>query len=359
MPLQSLLFLSIVLSTVIQGQETEVAPAQSFRNEFQILEGHTKREAYKSPLPYTYIDPNDLPDAFHWGDVHGVSYLTHSLNQHIPQYCGSCWAHGALSSLADRINIARNGTGGDQINLSVQYILNCGGSVAGSCHGGSATGVYEFIQRQGFVPYDTCMPYLACSSESREGFCKSVDTTCTPMNTCRTCTRKGCRALERFPNATIAEYGTYSYVTDGFGAVANKIKAEIYARGPVAAGVNAEPLVNYKGNGEIIRETSIFKMLVNHIVSIVGWGMDPETGDQYWIVRNSWGAYWGNMGYFNILMGHNALGIELEVSWATPGTFTTKNYPCHVDGSDCDAGHMEWQTYEDPFVQIGRRLRHG
>ncbi len=182
-------------------------------------------------MPYTYIDPNDLPDAFHWGDVHGVSYLTHSLNQHIPQYCGSCWAHGALSSLADRINIARNGTGGDQINLSVQYILNCGGSVAGSCHGGSATGVYEFIQRQGFVPYDTCMPYLACSSESREGFCKSVDTTCTPMNTCRTCTRKGCRALERFPNATIAEYGTYSYVTDGFGAVANKIKAEIYARG--------------------------------------------------------------------------------------------------------------------------------
>jgi hypothetical protein len=40
----------------------------------------------------------------------------------------------------------------------------------------------------------------------------------------------------------------------------------------------SEPLVNYKGNGEIIRETSIFKMMVNHIVSIVGWGMDPETG---------------------------------------------------------------------------------
>lgn len=61
----------------------------------------------------------------------------------------------------------------------------------------------------------------------------------------------------------------------------------------------------------------------------------------------------------SILMGHNALGIELEVAWATPGTFTTKNYPCHIDGSDCDGGVMEWHTYEDPSVQMGRRLRHG
>ena len=142
-----------------------------------------------------------------------------------------CWIHtGAMSALADRIKIARGGMG-DDINLSIQYILNCGGGVAGSCWGGSSSGVrisclywcisciiswhymlillspffvvqiflfewyhlciprkaYEFAKTQGFIPYDTCMPYLACSADSDEGFCKHVDTSCIKSNICRTC----------------------------------------------------------------------------------------------------------------------------------------------------------------------------
>lgn len=151
-----------------------------------MLEGHSVQNDYSSPLPYTYIREEDLPANWNWGNVSGVSYLTKSLNQHIPVYCGSCWAHGALSSLADRIKIARKAQG-DEINLSIQYILNCGGSVAGSCHGGSHSGVYDFIKQTGFVPYDTCMPYLACSSDSSDGYCPHVNTTCSPINTCRTC----------------------------------------------------------------------------------------------------------------------------------------------------------------------------
>jgi len=230
------------------------------------MKGHKVKSFYKSPLPYTYIDPNDLPDSFSWANVNGTSYLTHNLNQHIPQYCGSCWAHGALSALADRIKIAR--PQGDEINLSIQYILNCGSSVAGSCHGGSHTGVYEFIQSNGFIPYDTCQPYIACSTDSSDGFCPQVDTTCSPINTCRTCDGSGtCRAIEIFPNATVAEYGTYSYFTGGFGAVADKIKAEIYARGPVATGVNAEPIVNYAGG--VVNNTMFWNMMVNHVSTLL------------------------------------------------------------------------------------------
>jgi len=56
----------------------------------------------------------------------------------------------------------------------------------------------------------------------------------------------------------------------------------------------------------------------------------------------------GEMGYFRILMGHNALGIESEVSWATPATFTIdSNFPCNEDGSNCNGG-MRSHHYVDP-----------
>lgn len=59
---------------------------------------------------------------------------------------------------------------------------------------------------------------------------------------------------------------------------------------PVAATINAEPIVDYKG-GVFIDETQ--SPDTNHIVSIVGWETDPESGNKAWIIRNSWGTYWG------------------------------------------------------------------
>jgi len=270
-----------------------------------------------------------MPDDFTWCDKDGVNYCTMSRNQHIPQYCGSCWAHGSVSALGDRIKIARGGKGID-INLSVQHILNCGN--VGSCHGGSVIGPYAWLSKiskstGSGISYETSNPYLACSSESEEGICKNADWTCTPENVARTCStfppRGKCVAINKYPNATISDYGSISG--------ADAMQKEIYARGPISCGIDAGPILNYtSGVSDLAGEG------VDHVVSVVGWGTDASAG-KYWIVRNSWGEYWGEMGYIRVKFG--ALHLEDQCAWAVVDTFTAQEngnqVHCYEGGENC------------------------
>jgi len=277
--------------------------------------------------------PANYSDDFSWCNKDGKSYCTMSRNQHIPQYCGSCWAHGAVSALGDRVKIARKAQGID-VNLAVQHVLNCGN--VGSCHGGSIDGTYQWLhdisKKTGTgISYETANPYIACSSESKSGFCPHVDTTCTPLNVARTCgsfSSEGgdCTGLSKYPNVTVSDYGSIS------GKEA--MMKEIYNRGPIACGIDAGPLLNF--------ETGIATDAgsgVDHVISVVGWGTDAKTKKQFWIVRNSWGEYWGDMGYVKVAFG--ALLVEQQCSWAVPGSITAIEFDnqvhCHEGGDNCKA----------------------
>lgn len=273
---------------------------------------------------------SDLPDKWNWCDMDdgnggSTNFCTRSRNQHLPQYCGSCWAHGSVSALGDRIKIARNAQGPD-IDLSVQHILNCGN--VGSCHGGSVPGPYQWIKSQGMagISYETSNPYLACSSESEEGFCKNVDTTCKPMNVARTCNTFSdmggfCSSLSSYPNATIADYGSISG--------ADAMQKEIYARGPISCGIDAQAILEYTSGISTDKGAE-----VDHVISVVGWDTDDKLG-KYWVVRNSWGEFWGEMGYIRVQFG--ALQVEDQCAWATLNSFTDVNNQVHCfeDGSNC------------------------
>ena len=259
---------------------------------------------------------NKLPISFNWGNVGGKNYLTKNLNQHVPQYCGSCWAHGALSSLADRIKIARNSKHPD-INLSVQFLLNCHGG--GTCNGGSHYKAYKYIYDVGGIPFDTCLSYEACSSDSDKEVCKNRNFSCKAVNICRTSSGGKNVAIKQYPNATIKKF----YVLRNH----PKMMTEIYKNGPIACAVNSDPLDNYRGG---IIDMPKKSKSTDHIVSIVGWG--TVGGRKYWIVRNSWGEFWGDLGFFKIYMGENQLGIEGDCAAAIPGNWTKHNKPCFLGG---------------------------
>lgn len=52
-------------------------------------------------------------------------------------------------------------------------------------------------------------------------------------------------------------------------------------------------------------------------MEVAGWGTTPS-GTKYWVVRNSWGTYWGDMGWVKIRRGVNQMQIESECNWAVP-----------------------------------------
>lgn len=79
-------------------------------------------------------------EAFNWCDPERTNHCTPSWNQHNPNYCGSCFAHGALSMIQDRMKIMK---GGMDVQLSRQTFLNCAPPLGFSdgCGGGDVIDV--------------------------------------------------------------------------------------------------------------------------------------------------------------------------------------------------------------------------
>eukprot|EP01083_Nonionella_stella_P038240 104050_1 len=260
----------------------------------------------ESQIAENRLNVAEIPDSIDWRNHDDRNYMSWTRNQHIPYYCGSCWAFAATNSLAARIMISR----GDifpQISLSPQLVLDCDKKDNYGCDGGDSLGVFAWFQEFGAVE-DSCNPYVSDSWYTN----KYHERVCDKYSYCSYCDsptdiheERLYRPVERF---FVDEFG--------FTEKGELAMMKMLTEGPIACAmaVSNEFFFNYTG-GIFIDTTNDTSL--SHEVAVIGYGTDAVTGIKFWIAMNSWGSAWGEHGYFRIIRGVNNLAIEEYCSWAT------------------------------------------
>jgi len=172
--------------------------------------------------------------------------------------CGSCWAFSATSAIESHVFL-KNGT---LWNLSEQQVVDCSGSYGNyGCNGGWMDYAFKYVIDYG-QEQTSDYPYTA-----RDGTCK-YDAT---------------KVKARFT-------GFYDIPQNDCKGLLSAITQQ-----PVSVAIAANAIMFYSSG--IFAVTNCGTSL-NHGVTAVGYG--TQDSKNFYIVRNSWGAGWGEQGYIRM-----------------------------------------------------------
>jgi len=232
--------------------------------------GRTPTRAARQPVSYEGMQESiaDLPESVDWRDEGVVTMVR---NQGA---CGSCWAFAASSVMGSYAKI--NNMTHDLVELSPQHLvactpnpLKCGGT--GGCMGSIEPLAYTYASLFGIVTEDD-YPYASGSGGNDDHCDFDATTTDAAVMT---------MGFETLPHNDAAALMSH---------LANK--------GPTSVSVAASSWSSYRG-GVFDGCDYDGNMVVNHAVTLIGYGTDPSEGD-FWLVKNSWGASWGEGGYIRL-----------------------------------------------------------
>jgi len=209
--------------------------------------------------------------------------------------CGSCYAWSTMRMLESRIKILYD----LNVNLSVQHALDCSYYNQG-CLGGYSYLVLKFGNEFDLLP-ESCYPYNALV-----GKCSN-----------------NCHEKVKF------KVGSYHYLGGSYGKCTEELMMEeLRNNGPFVVSIEPDYSFMFYKSGiyhAIDKSSWIGQGLtkpewqkVDHSVLLVGWGVDFDTKEKYWLIQNSWGDDWGENGYFRIRRGVDELSIESICEVGTP-----------------------------------------
>ena len=194
--------------------------------------------------------------------------------------CASDWCFAATGSIEGQWKIA----GHKLVNLSAEELLSCDESQEG-CNGGSINSAFHWLlhNRSGQIFTFESYPYTAYDGN-------------TPA-----C---GSMTHDRVLGATIMGYMN---IASNEAAMTDFV----FTKGPLAVWVDGDEWDMYEGG---IMTYCGGQHQINHAVLVVGY--DDVNHPPYWIIKNSWGASWGENGYIRILKGNNTCLISTHPSTA-------------------------------------------
>ena len=230
----------------------------------------------------------DLPSSFDWRNYNGHSYIGPIRNQ---GNCGSCYAFGACAAAEGVYNVAFGLYDSSCVDFSESFIIWCLARLPGygdhfyGCDGAD----YDYMELQALTTDGVC-------TESSFPYTTSDPQTCTHWGAPRA-------SFSSWYRVPCGDIGAIKTAIMTYGAVDAAVYSSTSAFTGYMSGI-------YNDSNNTCQTDPCYYADTDHAIALVGWN-DADGG--YWILRNSWGASWGENGYMRIQ--YNAAHVACEVAY--------------------------------------------
>jgi len=224
-------------------------------------------------LPESAVETvGDRADSIDWRQMGAVTPVK---NQ---GQCGSCWAFSTTGTIEG----AYHKKTGKLVSLSEQNLMDCSRQNYG-CNGGNPYLALEFAIQQGGIDTEESYPY-----EMRQGYCRFDENNVGAKIT-------GAKRIRQ--------------------ADEEDLQNALSEIGPVSVAIDAAHASFQMYHSGVYNEPYCSSYRLDHGVLAVGYG--TENGQDYYIVKNSWGAGWGMDGYIKMARNsNNNCGIATMACYA-------------------------------------------